>query len=169
MKKRSLLDGIKTAFAKDWTGSFGLVRDPCGNPRSWMTTEEMSFTARLKQKRIPADTALDIETLIRFTIKPGFRTDIASVHRALWWYASPVSGRHAAAAVLHDLLYRSRVVSRAVADEVFLKGMLACGVRASKAKAMYAAVRMFGSGPWNNTSERERAITAGYIRVCGLY
>lgn len=48
------------------------------------------------------------------------------------------------AAVIHDELYGSGMVSRAMADAVFREAMLVSGVAAWRAWAAWAAVRAFG-------------------------
>ena len=55
-----------------------------------------------------------------------------------------------AAAVIHDILYRSQPagVTRAQADLVLLEAMLASGVRRTQALAIYAGVRAGGWWAW---------------------
>lgn len=86
---------------------------------------------------------------LTLTVPEGFATDLASVPRWLWWLFPRDDPRYAAAAVLHDFLYRWQSASgdqfdRATADAVFLEAMLILGVPGWKAWAMYLAVRAFG-------------------------
>lgn len=80
-------------------------------------------------------------------VPADFVTDFASVPRLLWWLYPP-HDHTARAAALHDYLYRTGMVSRAVADLAFLEVMLSDGVRPSRAWAMYYAVRAFGWIPF---------------------
>jgi len=79
-------------------------------------------------------------------VPAGTVTDFASVPRmplAFWLFA----GVGQAAAVVHDWLYRvDTSVPRAMADEIFLEAMEACGVSAWRRYPMYWAVRAFGGG-----------------------
>ena len=81
----------------------------------------------------------------RYIVPRGFETDLASVPRILWWFISPW-GDHAAAAVVHDFLYRVRchTVSRFFADAIFRWAMAECGVSLPRRWIMWAAVRLFG-------------------------
>lgn len=78
------------------------------------------------------------------TVPAGFETDLASVPRLLW-PAIPPHGRHGAAAVLHDWLYKQRR-PRAWADRQFRLALAALGVRWVKRWAMWFGVRI-GGGP----------------------
>lgn len=74
----------------------------------------------------------------------GFETDFASVPRA-FWPVFPPTGRYSKAAVVHDWLYRHPVVSRAIADAVFLHAMALLRVPRWRRWTMYLAVRLFGA------------------------
>lgn len=80
-------------------------------------------------------------------IPRGFITDLASVPRALWWIYPPF-GLHAAAAVVHDWLYRSAANragrTRRECDRIFLEAMRVKRTPAFRARVMWAAVRTFG-------------------------
>ena len=85
------------------------------------------------------------------TVRPGFVTDGASVPRLFWAYASPFSGAHAPAAVLHDALYSSHyALDRDVCDQIFYEALLSLPVRRTKAWAMYRSVRAGGWIAWKN-------------------
>lgn len=95
----------------------------------------------------------------KFTIHvpKGFRTNLASSPRPLWFAISPF-GKHNAAAVVHDYLYskeNNTGINRTLADKIFYKIMLECGVNKIKAKLMYLAVRQFGSICWQHKLENE--------------
>ena len=78
-----------------------------------------------------------------FTIPKGFITDFASVPKAFWSILPPM-GKYGLAALLHDYLYRTGLVSRKEADKLFLKMMKKLGVSRWKRIVMYLAVRVFG-------------------------
>ena len=74
----------------------------------------------------------------------NFITDLASVPRLpLVWLL--VGGSAQAAGAIHDYLYRTGQVSRAVADSIFLEAMADTGVPWARRWAMYYAVRVGGS------------------------
>jgi hypothetical protein len=76
------------------------------------------------------------------SIEKGFRTDFASIPRVFRPIVSPL-GRHGKAAVLHDFLCASKIVSRKEADELFLEAMEALEVGWLKRQTMYRAVRLY--------------------------
>lgn len=84
----------------------------------------------------------------------GFTTDFASVPRFLWWFLPP-DGEYTQAAVLHDYLYRTHLLTREKADFVFLEFMSLLEVPKWKAEVMYRAVRMFGQGPYDNGFKKQ--------------
>lgn len=133
-----------------WDGSFSITRDPEGDPRCWLVSDTLIFYSSKKQLMI--------------AVKPGFPTDGASVPKAFWWYASPLSGDHAPAALIHDGLYSAHLTTRAVADDIFLEALFNLGVRKTKAKAMYASVRSFGDTPWNK-KERLCQMCVPFVEV----
>ena len=83
----------------------------------------------------------------RYTVHAGFKTDLASIPRALRWLF-PVDGKHRMAAILYDWLYANMVaqqrMTRRKADELFLEAMSCSQVPAYTALPMYYAVRLFG-------------------------
>lgn len=89
----------------------------------------------------------------RVTVTGGFETDGASIPRMFYGLiGGPFSGRYVAAAVIHDALYASHLVSRELADELFLEAMRESGVPAWKARVMYWAVRAGGRAAWKKHS-----------------
>jgi hypothetical protein len=88
-------------------------------------------------------------------VPKGYETDFASVP-SLFWTLVPKSGEYDGAAVIHDYLYGLRGAdlkparTRAECDWIFLDGMAVLGVGYFKRHLMWSAVRIFGSGPWNN-------------------
>lgn len=86
----------------------------------------------------------------------GFTTDFASTPRLLWWLLPPY-GRYAAAAVVHDRDYHVGAISRAHADERFLRCLASLGVLIGVRYAMWASVRAFGARAWL-ANARERRV-----------
>lgn len=83
-----------------------------------------------------------------FEIPSGFEYDKASVPRMVWWYL-PRDGRQVIiAALVHDYLYSTKITPRDIADRVFYDLLRQSGMRWSKARAAYLAVRSFGWLPW---------------------
>jgi hypothetical protein len=95
------------------------------------------------------------------TVPAGFRFDLSSVPRALWWLIAPFE-LSIAAPLLHDFLYLHgsspplgsvdppRTYTRADADRVFVELMRAEGVPAWRRLLGYAAVRLFGGNAWRS-------------------
>ena len=54
---------------------------------------------------------------------------------------------------MHDALYASELVPRAIADELFYDLMFYCGVEEIKRKAMYEAVSEFGGEVWEDHTQ----------------
>ena len=82
-------------------------------------------------------------------VKPGFRTDGASIPRWLWpVFGSPYDPGIMAAAIGHDAMYRGRIVPRADADAAFRSMMKANGVARWKRRRIWLGVRLFGWITW---------------------
>ena len=82
-------------------------------------------------------------------IPEGFVTDLASVPKFFWGILPPL-GRYSRAAVVHDYLYVTGVVSRRDADGVFLRIMKERGVSRLTRYTMWTAVRAFGWLYWKH-------------------
>ncbi|MFD6158194.1 DUF1353 domain-containing protein [Nocardia sp. NPDC060256] len=76
-----------------------------------------------------------------FVIPAGFRTDFASVPRALVWLV-PRYGAYTRAAILHDYLRSTHAVSIADADGIFRRCLRELGVAVPRRWMMWAAVRL---------------------------
>jgi hypothetical protein len=76
-----------------------------------------------------------------FVIPAGFRTDFASVPRPLVWLV-PRYGVYTRAAILHDYLRSSDVVSDTDADGIFRRCLHEFGVSVPQRYMMWAAVRL---------------------------
>lgn len=86
-----------------------------------------------------------------FIVPVDFETDFASVPRIPLVFDALGDIAHAAA-VVHDRLYATCEVSRAVADEVFREACVVCGLPAWKARAMWMGVRVFGAKYYGKAS-----------------
>ncbi|MBC7302142.1 MAG: DUF1353 domain-containing protein [Nocardia sp.] len=76
-----------------------------------------------------------------FTVPAGFRTDFASVPRALVWLI-PRYGAYTKAAILHDYLRRTGEVGPADADGIFRRSLHEAGVSVPRRWMMWTAVRL---------------------------
>jgi hypothetical protein len=77
----------------------------------------------------------------------GFITDFASVPRIFWNLFSP-TGSYMRAAVVHDFLFHSKILTRRESDLVFLEAMKAAGVGLLTRSFVYGAVRVGGWAAW---------------------
>ncbi len=80
---------------------------------------------------------------LTITVPVGFITDFASVPRApiAFWLTGDTAHEPA---VIHDYLYATGLLPRALADSVLLEAMAVEGVPSWRRYAMYYAVRAFG-------------------------
>lgn len=84
---------------------------------------------------------------VTITAPKGFVTDLASVPRLPFAYLLTGGIGHAAA-VIHDCLYTTHVLTRELSDEVFYEALLVLGVSKWQAWLMWAGVRVGGAGSW---------------------
>lgn len=101
---------------------------------SWKTLQPLNFRSEKFQKH--------------FVVPAGFESDLASVPRVpiVYWL---VGGRGAAAAVLHDWLYRNgvrfnQIGKRVEADQVYFEALVDTRVPLYCCWAMFAGVRLGG-------------------------
>jgi hypothetical protein len=87
----------------------------------------------------------DEEQIIKVPI--GFINDIASVPRIFWSILSPID-EYAKAAVIHDYLYSTGIVSKTEADNIFREAMEVLNTPKWKIACVYWAVRLFGFFAW---------------------
>lgn len=92
----------------------------------------------------------------RITVPKGFETDLASIPVALRSLMDR-NGVSRRPAVLHDFLYGSHVVTRARADALLRRALLAEGESAFAAWVYWAGVRLGGAAPY---AESPHGLTA---------
>lgn len=93
-----------------------------------------------------------------FVVLSGYRSDLASVPKFIWWWQW---GKWNLAAIAHDYIYEHGYILQSIGDELikvrfnrksadvlFLEVMLSIGVRPRTARLMYLAVRLFGGRYW---------------------
>lgn len=99
----------------------------------------------------------------QFLVPAGFTTDFASIPR-IFHTLFPKNGKHDAAAIVHDYLYRYQPlvqgraplramvrISRLDADRIFRRIMKELGVGCIRRNLMYRAVRLGGGIPWRKS------------------
>lgn len=84
-------------------------------------------------------------SLFGVDIHVGFKSDGFSVPWYLRWYVSRVD-KGWVAAWFHDYCYVYAIKTKSWADLMFYKILRKCGVRKSKARKMYIAVKFVGKG-----------------------
>jgi hypothetical protein len=80
----------------------------------------------------------------RIEVPTGFVTDLASVPRLVRGVLN-VNGKSRKPAVLHDYLYRTKLLKRKDADALFAKALKAEGVNALTRAIYWSGVRIGGS------------------------
>jgi len=78
------------------------------------------------------------------SVPVGFTTDFASTPRWVRKYFRQ-HDKYSPAAVVHDYVYRTHVLSKPNADRMFYDAMLDLNVPKAKAFIMYQAVKFFGA------------------------
>ena len=109
---------------------------------------------------------IEVEVLgYKIRVKAGFDFDGASIPRILWSvYGNPLSGKFRIAALVHDVLYASQVLSKEVCDKIFLSLMEVHGVGYLKRASMYQAVSKFGITAWKSNQD-ELSKYAAFVEV----
>ena len=127
--------------------------------------QEFSFRAKVgagTEARNPENGVWDVVV----HVKPGFRTDGASIPRLLWRiFGSPYDPDIFPSAIGHDGLYRGEIVPRKDADIAFLKMMEKSGVPEKKRRLVYRGVRWFGWITWLGHTDESVAEARRYIKL----
>lgn len=99
-------------------------------------------------------------------VRPGFRTDGASIPRWLWRvFGSPYDPDIFPSAIGHDGLYRGEIVPRKDADIAFLRMMEMSGVPEKKRRLIYRGVRWFGWITWLGHTDESIREARRYIEL----
>lgn len=80
-------------------------------------------------------------------VPAGFITDLASIP-SIFWSMFPPHDEYAKAAILHDYLYETGMVTREEADYIFYEAMGVLDVSKWKRQIIYRAVRLFGGSSY---------------------
>lgn len=86
-----------------------------------------------------------------FTVPVGFVTDFASIPRLPFVYFL-LNGIADEPGVVHDFLYSTATIDRAMADQVLKEACLLFGVSRWKAEAIYLGVRVGGASHYGASS-----------------
>ena len=77
-----------------------------------------------------------------YVVRKGFKTDLASIPRLLWWLFPPL-GNYKSAAILHDLNCETDDLPRKKGDYLLLEGMHHSGVGLVSRWCIFLAVRAY--------------------------
>ncbi len=103
---------------------------------------------------------------IRLEILPGFVFDGASVPRLLWAAAGhPLLGPRLGAALVHDFLYRSQILSKREADLIYAKIMAQAGRAYWRILIEYLALVFCGQKSWDENAEKSTLAAATFGRL----
>jgi hypothetical protein len=106
---------------------------------TWALTRPLSYVSEVAQRT--------------FIIPRGFVTDFASVPRVpvAFWLTGDTEHEPA---TVHDYLYQTHAVMKAVADDVFYEACLVIGSPRWRAWLMYQAVKRFGQSAYDSGPTR---------------
>ena len=90
------------------------------------------------------------------TVKAGFDFDFASIPWLLRRVLPKNGKSYDRAAAIHDGLYASQALPKAICDDVFLEAMLVDKTNETIADAMHLAVKVGGAKAYNDTEELEK-------------
>ena len=132
-----------------WLNEPALIPHPVDD--KWILANPLRYRWRGNQVEVPE----------------GFITDLASIPR---WaqLVIPLNGKHRSAAILHDYLMVVQTMSRKDTDRLFRDAMVDSGVPAWQRSIMYAAVRIFGQGPWDKNAGLLAADRISYLESNGI-
>ena len=90
------------------------------------------------------------------TVKAGFDFDFASIPWLLRRILPKNGKSYDRAAAIHDGLYASQALPKAICDDVFLEAMLVDKTNETIADAMHLAVKVGGHSAYSDTEELEK-------------
>lgn len=93
------------------------------------------------------------DRLNRIEVPAGFLTDLASIPRAVWWFASPFEAA-AGPAIIHDYLYWTQACTKEEADLVMYNALDQTGIGNMRRESIYFAVRTLpqATAAWNENA-----------------
>jgi hypothetical protein len=95
----------------------------------------------------------------------GFKYDGFSVPILFHWFQSPFTGVGTPAALIHDALYASELVTRKTADLIFRDLLKKYGVGVVKRNILYQAVRRFGWYTYNGHSAEAVEEARRFVKI----
>lgn len=114
------------------------------------------------------DFAVDVDRY-RITVKAGFKTDGESIPRPCWILTGhPFQGVGMAAAIIHDGLYGSELLSREKADLIFKKLLERYGLNWFRAMARYRFLRIFGWITWKTHTVKTISAARQFVSLVNL-
>ncbi|MBQ9739310.1 MAG: DUF1353 domain-containing protein [Kiritimatiellae bacterium] len=94
-------------------------------------------------------------------IREGFTFDGASIPRSLWRVCgAPMEIPRIVAAMIHDWLYRSQLVERELADEIYNCVCKLVGMGSWRTGPEWAALRAFGGSAWKENRKEWAKVSA---------
>ncbi len=102
-----------------------------------------------------------------YIIKKGFKTDGASIPSIFKILFDNYQGNYTKAAIIHDALYRSNIVSRKIADNLFLEAMKILNVSILKRISLYLAVKFGGWFSYHSFNDDEIKENKKFIEIRG--
>lgn len=92
----------------------------------------------------------------QITIEHGFEWDGMSIPRVAWASVGcPFGPKHTTAGLVHDYLYRTKLLTRKQADELMLAILKSDGEGWYARQKMYHAVRLFGRSSWFKAEKKQ--------------
>lgn len=83
-----------------------------------------------------------MDTMGPICVPAGFKTDLSSIPRCLWWESTPSD--YPEAGTVHDYLYANNKVPQATADAVYRELLTFLDAGKTRGFLRYYALRMFG-------------------------
>ena len=122
---------------------------------------------RIDSKTYQLNSTLSYENdSVKVTIKPGLKTDGASIPKLFWSIIGcPLMGKYVGSALIHDGLYGSHKLTQKQSDQLFLEMMEHNRVKWFRRGLMYMAVRIGGRFAYNSKSEEEVAEMSKFVTV----
>lgn len=122
----------------------------------------MFKTDLITKRNVAKDNCWIVEQLLiweddkyEIRVLKGFDFDFASIPTIITNIMPSNGQEYDRAACLHDALYSSQWLPKAVCDKLFYDAMIADGVSKVKARSMYLAVKWFGSSAYKNNNKNE--------------